>query len=66
MKAHHNHNRNEADAASDRPMSVSDIKESYAEYADQMHRFEWIDRVILGRYRQSRFGDVEGRVLDVV
>ena len=65
MKPHHNHTRNEADAASDRPMSVSDIKESYAEYADQMHRFEWIDRVILGRYRRSRFGDVEGRVLDV-
>ncbi|WP_092894069.1 class I SAM-dependent methyltransferase [Halopelagius inordinatus] len=46
-------------------MSVSEIKDSYAEYADRMHRFEWIDRVILGRYRRDRFGDVEGRVLDV-
>ncbi|ELZ43073.1 type 11 methyltransferase [Halorubrum californiense DSM 19288] len=46
-------------------MSVSDIKESYDEYADQMDRFEWIDSVILGRYRRARFGDVEGRVLDV-
>jgi len=46
-------------------MSVSDIKDSYADYADQMQRFEWIDRVILGRYRHARFGDVEGRVLDV-
>jgi len=46
-------------------MSVSDIKDSYAEYADRMHRFQWIDRVFLGRYREDRFGDVEGRVLDV-
>ncbi|MGQ3330392.1 class I SAM-dependent methyltransferase [Halorubrum sp. FL23] len=46
-------------------MSVSEIKDSYAEYADCMHRLEWIDRAVLGRYRQARFGDVEGRVLDV-
>jgi ubiquinone/menaquinone biosynthesis C-methylase UbiE len=30
-----------------------------------MHRFEWLDRIAIGRYRQSRFGDVNGRVLDV-
>jgi len=46
-------------------MSVADIRESYAEYADRMHRLEWIDRVVMGRYRQARFGDVDGRVLDV-
>lgn len=57
------HNR--TDAASTRSMSVSDIKDAYAEYADSMHRLEWLDRVVIGRYRQARFGDVEGRVLDV-
>jgi ubiquinone/menaquinone biosynthesis C-methylase UbiE len=46
-------------------MSVSDIADSYAEYADCMHRLEWLDRAIIGRYRQARFGDVDGRVLDV-
>jgi ubiquinone/menaquinone biosynthesis C-methylase UbiE len=46
-------------------MSVSDIADSYAEYADCMDRLEWLDRAIIGRYRQARFGDVDGRVLDV-
>ena len=50
---------------STRPMSVSDIQESYAEFADAMERFGWLDRLITGRYRRHRFGDVEGRVLDV-
>jgi len=59
------HNRTEPDAASLQPMSVSDIKDAYAEYADWMHRLEWLDRVVIGRYRRARFGDVEGRVLDV-
>jgi ubiquinone/menaquinone biosynthesis C-methylase UbiE len=30
-----------------------------------MHRLEWLDRAIVGRYRRARFGDVDGRVLDV-
>ena len=46
-------------------MSVSEIEESYAEYADRMHRFEWLDRLFIGRYRQAQFGDVDGKVLDV-
>lgn len=46
-------------------MSVSEIEEWYAEYADRMHRFEWVDRLFIGRYRQAQFGDVDGRVLDV-
>src|SRR6056297_100846 len=59
------HNPTDTDSASTRPMSVADIRESYAKYADCMHRLEWIDRVVMGRYRQARFGDVDGRVLDV-
>jgi ubiquinone/menaquinone biosynthesis C-methylase UbiE len=51
--------------ASNRPMSVEEIQASYAEYADLMHRFEWLDRLLTGRYRRRRFGDVTGRVLDV-
>ncbi|MFA9516902.1 class I SAM-dependent methyltransferase [Halopenitus sp. H-Gu1] len=46
-------------------MSVSEIKASYAEFADWMHRLEWIDRAITGRHRRLRFSDVEGKVLDV-
>lgn len=49
----------------DESMSVADIRSAYADYADRMRRFEWLDRVIVGRYRRERFGDVTGRVLDV-
>ena len=55
----------QSEYTANRPMSVTDIRASYAEYADWMHRFEWLDRLITGRYRRDRFGDVEGRVLDV-
>ena len=46
-------------------MSLSEIRDSYAEYADWIHRFERLDRLVTGRYRRHRFGDVTGRVLDV-
>lgn len=46
-------------------MSVDDIRASYAEHADVMDRFAWVDRLLVGRYRRHRFGDLEGRVLDV-
>ena len=46
-------------------MSVAEIKASYAEVADWIPRLEWIDRIVVGRHRRHRFGDVEGRVLDV-
>jgi len=46
-------------------MSVPEIRASYAEYADWMHRLEFLDRAVTGRYRRDRFGDVAGRVLDV-
>ena len=45
--------------------SLSDIRDTYAAYADWMHRFEVFDRAVTGRYRRERFGDVDGRVLDV-
>ncbi len=65
MNSPHDHHRDDGAPASNRSMSVSDIRESYAECADWMHRFEWLDRVVVGRYRHARFGDVDGRVLDV-
>ncbi|WP_244514935.1 class I SAM-dependent methyltransferase [Halorientalis persicus] len=65
MNSNHEHHRSETASPPNRPMSVSDIADSYAEYADCMHRLEWLDRAIIGRYRQARFGDVDGRVLDV-
>jgi ubiquinone/menaquinone biosynthesis C-methylase UbiE len=46
-------------------MSVSDIRDSYAEHADGIRRLEWLDRLVIGRHRSHRFGDVDGRVLDV-
>jgi ubiquinone/menaquinone biosynthesis C-methylase UbiE len=55
----------EIDPTSNRPMSASDIREAYADYADRMQLFEWLDRAFVGRYRRARFGDVEGDVLDV-
>jgi len=63
MNAHHD--RTGTGTASPQPMSLSDIEDAYAEYADRMHRLEWLDRAVLGSYRQARFGNVEGRVLDV-
>jgi ubiquinone/menaquinone biosynthesis C-methylase UbiE len=51
--------------AANRPMPVEEIADSYAEYADRMHRVEWLDRLTVGRYRRAQFGDVDGRVLDV-
>lgn len=65
MTSHDNHTQATIDSTANRTMSISDIKESYAQYADCMHRLEWLDRAIIGRYRQARFGDVDGRVLDV-
>jgi ubiquinone/menaquinone biosynthesis C-methylase UbiE len=55
----------ERDPTSNRPMSLSEIQASYAEYADWIHRFERIDRAVTGRYRRDRFGDLDGTVLDV-
>jgi ubiquinone/menaquinone biosynthesis C-methylase UbiE len=49
----------------DRPKSVSDIRETYAGYADWLHRLDWLDRAVTGRYRRRQFGDASGRVLDV-
>jgi len=46
-------------------MSVPEIRASYAEYADWLHRLEFLDRAVTGRYRRDRFGDVAGRVQDV-
>jgi ubiquinone/menaquinone biosynthesis C-methylase UbiE len=65
MNANHEHHRAETESPSNRPMSVSDIADSYAQYADCMHRLEWLDRAVIGSYRRARFGDVDGRVLDV-
>jgi ubiquinone/menaquinone biosynthesis C-methylase UbiE len=46
-------------------MSVSEIRTSYAQFADGIRRLEWLDRLITGRHRRHRFGDVNGDVLDV-
>lgn len=46
-------------------MSGEDIRDLYAEQADRMERFAWINRVLTGRTRRDLFGRAEGRVLDV-
>jgi ubiquinone/menaquinone biosynthesis C-methylase UbiE len=55
----------DTDPAANRPMSVAEIADSYAKYADRMHRVEWLDRLTVGRYRRAQFSDVDGSVLDV-
>ncbi|WP_255193190.1 class I SAM-dependent methyltransferase [Natronobeatus ordinarius] len=53
------------DPADRRPMSVDEIRDSYADWADWADRFDWLDRTVTGRYRRELFGDARGRVLDV-
>lgn len=53
------------DPAGRRPMSIEEIRESYAECAPWIGRFDWLDRWLTGRYRRRLFGDASGRVLDV-
>lgn len=53
------------DAAKSRPMSLEDIRSSYADCAPWMERLDWLDRRLTGRFRRELFGDAEGRVLDV-
>ncbi|MFW5968034.1 MAG: class I SAM-dependent methyltransferase [Persicimonas sp.] len=44
---------------------LDDIRDIYAEHADQMARLDWFNRLLTGRYRRSFFGRARGRVLDV-
>jgi ubiquinone/menaquinone biosynthesis C-methylase UbiE len=55
----------DSDPVGHRPMSVSDVAATYEEYADRLHRFEFADRLLVGRYRRRQFGDATGEVLDV-
>jgi ubiquinone/menaquinone biosynthesis C-methylase UbiE len=55
----------DSDPVGDRPMSVSDVAATYEEYADRLQRFEFADRLLVGRYRRRQFGDATGEVLDV-
>lgn len=61
MNSDHDHHRPDADSVSNRPKSVSEVRALYARYADWIHRLEWLDRAVTGRYRRARFGDVNGR-----
>ena len=65
MSSHRHRSRTETDPVSNRPMSLAEIKDSYAEYADWIHRFDWLAHLVTGRYRRTRFGDVDGKILDV-
>jgi len=53
------------DPASNRSKSVAEIQATYADAADWIHRFEFVDRLLTGRFRRDRFCDLAGRVLDV-
>lgn len=53
------------DSASGRAMSLDEIQSAYAEQADTLARFDWINRLLTGRYRRRQFERAEGRVLDV-
>lgn len=53
------------DHAEHRSMSLAEIREAHADLADAYYRFDWMDRLFVGRARRRQFGDVDGRVLDV-
>jgi ubiquinone/menaquinone biosynthesis C-methylase UbiE len=53
------------DPATNREKTLEEIQSVYADYADWLHRLDWVDRALTGRYRRRRFGDADGRVLDV-
>ncbi|WP_265110050.1 class I SAM-dependent methyltransferase [Halosolutus halophilus] len=53
------------DPAARRPMSIEEIRASYAECADWAARFDWLERRLTGRYRRELFESARGRVLDV-
>ena len=49
-----------------RPSKDADeIREIYADQAPRFERFEPVDRLVLGRYRERLFSHASGRVLDV-
>lgn len=56
---------NVRDPAGRRPMSTEEIRASYAECAQWVDRFDWLNRRLTGRYRRRLFGGANGRVLDV-
>jgi len=62
---HADGHRHDTDPASNRPKALSEIRASFAGQGDWIHQLEWADRIVTGRYRRARFGDVEGSVLDV-
>jgi SAM-dependent methyltransferase len=65
--AERTHQREAAETGepADRVMSVRDVAAVYADKADCVARWEWLDRLFTGRYRRAQFGDASGRVLDV-
>lgn len=54
---------------SDRPArpakDADELREIYAEMAPRFDRFEFVDRLTLGRHRERLFSRARGRVLDV-
>ena len=52
--------------ATERPSKGADeLREIYADQAATFDRFEFVDRLTLGRYRRRLFSRARGRVLDV-
>jgi ubiquinone/menaquinone biosynthesis C-methylase UbiE len=58
------HDRDRQPAGS-RSRSADEIADLYADVADSLGRWSWMDRLVTGRYRERQFGDASGRVLDV-
>lgn len=49
----------------DPPMSSDEIADAYAEVADKLARWRYLDHLIVGRYRRRQFSEAAGRILDV-
>ena len=46
-------------------MGVDELRDIYADQVAQFDRFEFVDRLTIGRYRRRLFSRATGRVLDV-
>ena len=53
------------DTVARRTASIDVVRETYAEQAARMARFDWLNRLLTGRHRRRLFGRARGRVLDV-
>jgi hypothetical protein len=53
---------NDVGPVTNRPLSGSDLEDSYTDDGDRVSRYVRLDRLVTGRERRARLGDVDGTV----